>query len=90
MAETTVYLTLTPKWNRWTGPDGHPSLAGIAVENVTKTRPKQARGPVVKLTLRVPDTAFKPLSPTVVIDVPDSALDFEPTVTVELPDGSDV
>lgn len=85
--ETTVYLTLTPKWQRWKDRDGNPVLAGMTVENMTKTRPKQAKGPVVKLTLRVPVAAFKPLAPTVVIDVPESALDYEPTVTVEMPEG---
>lgn len=84
--ETTVYLTLTPKWSRYRDREGNPHLRGMTVANMTKTRPKQAKGPVVKLTLRVPEAAFKPLAPTVVIDVPESALDYEPTVTVELPE----
>lgn len=84
MAETTVYLQLEPQWGRWTNRDGDRVLAGMKVAGMTQRRPDRAKGPVVRLTLRVPDAAFLPLRPTVVIDVPDEALDFEPVVTVEV------
>lgn len=41
----------------------------------------------VKLTLKLPAAAFLPLSPTVVVDVPAEALEFEPEVSVDLPAG---
>lgn len=82
MAETTVYLTVEPRWSSY-NPE---KLAGIGVTNCTKNKPSHPTGPVVKLTLRIPDGAFKPLAPTVTIDIPESALDYPPVVTVELPD----
>lgn len=89
MAETTVYLTVEPLWSRWKGPDGHPGLASIRVTKMTQKRPTKITGVGVTLTLRIPDAAFKPLAPTVVIDVPEEALDYQPDVTVELGDGAD-
>lgn len=90
MAEATVYLHVEPSWSRYSRDlNGDPKLAGIKVARVTQTRPKKISGVVVKLKLCIPDAAFKPLSPEVVIDVPESALAYEPIVTVEMPDGED-
>lgn len=84
MASTTVYLKLRPRWgdHDWNS----DKLRGFDVEGVTKNRPSRSSGPVVKLTLKVPDQAFMPLRPEVVIDVPEQALDYTPIVSVELPD----
>lgn len=88
MAETTVYLTVEPVWNRYfKDHDGHPKLQSIRVTKMTQNRPSKIAGVGVTLKLRIPDAAFKPLAPTVVIDVPEGALDYEPEVTVELPAG---
>lgn len=87
MASTTCYLHLEPVWSPYyKDDDGDPALASIRVARMTKSRPSKPRMPVVKLTLKIPDGAFKPLKPTVVIDIPEAALDFEPAITVELPD----
>jgi hypothetical protein len=82
MASTTVFLTLQPQWNKYL-PD---RVAGMRVSKITQKRPDQPTGPVIKLTLSLPDAAFKPLAPEVVIEVPPEAIDFTPTVTVELPE----
>jgi hypothetical protein len=88
MAETTVYLQLEPEWSSWQkDSNGNPNVAGMKVTKTTKNRPTRITGVLVKLRLRIPDSAFKPLSPTVTVDVPESALDYEPVVTVDLPDG---
>lgn len=87
MAETTVYLQIEPEWSHWTDSNGDRTVRGMKVTKMTKNRPDRISGVVVKLSLRIPDGAFKPLAPAVVVDVPESALDYEPVVTVELPDG---
>lgn len=82
MAHTSIYLTLEAKWSKW-NPD---TITSIAVVGTTKTRPRNPRGPVVKLTLNLPDQAFMPLRPEVTIDIPEEAIDFTPVVTVEMPE----
>lgn len=84
MATTTVYLTVEPTWGRYSY--NRDQLQNISVTRVTKKRPPRSAGPVVKLTLSIPDAAFHPLQPEVTIDVPPDALDFEPTVTVDFPE----
>lgn len=90
MAQAKVFLTLVPVWSRWAHEaDGSPKLERIEVGKATKNRPAEASGPVVKLIIDVPDAAFKPLRPVVMIEVPEQALDFEPTALVELPEPQD-
>ena len=87
MAETVVYLQVEPVWSPYPGFNGDARLSGIKVTKVTKNRPSRISGVAVKLRLRIPDGAFKPLSPEVTIEVPEAALDYEPVVTADLPDG---
>lgn len=90
MAEATVYLQVEPVWKTGyfaNGPDGLPQLESIKVTKMTQSRPKKISGVGVTLKLRIPDAAFKPLAPTVIIDIPEEVLSYEPEVTVELPDG---
>lgn len=88
MAETAIYLQVEPVWHQWRkDANGDPVLGSMRVTKTLKSRPDKVTGVLVKLRLRIPDGAFKPLSPTVTIDVPEPALDYEPVVTVELPDG---
>lgn len=79
MVSTTLFVELEAVWS----PYGEPRAIGMRVVNTTKKKPKNAAGPVVELTLRLPAAAFDPLRPVVTIEVPESALDFTPTVTVE-------
>lgn len=85
MATTTVFLTVEPQFHRY-NPD---RVAGCTVTNMTKNRPKRSTGVVVALELRIPDAAFLPLRPMVTVDVPQEALDYTPTVSVEFPEGDD-
>lgn len=87
MAETTFYIHLEPQWGRY--PYNRDTLTGIKASRITQSRPDKPRGPVVKLVLRLPDAAFKPLAPEVTIDIPEEAIDFTPEVTVELPEVAD-
>ena len=86
--QTTVYMKLKPRWrrNHYMNED---ELAGFDVDGVNKSRPRRAAGPVVKLTLSIPDQAFYPLRPEVTIDIPEEALDYTATVRVELPDADE-
>lgn len=89
MAETTIYLQCEPVWHKWAvdRETGEPKLEGLRVTKTLKSRPDSVTGVLVKLKLRIPDAAFRPLSPAVEVEIPESALAYEPTVTVEVPDG---
>lgn len=87
--ETTVYLQLEPLWSSYRGSDGQPTVRGVKVTKITQQRPKRINGVAVKLTVKLPAAAFLPLAPTVVVDVPEGALEFEPEVSVELPAGGE-
>lgn len=91
MAETTIYLQCEPVWHKWRTDKetGEPALDGLRVTKTLKSRPDKVTGVLVKLQLRIPDGAFRPLTPAVVVDIPESAVDHEPTVTVETPDDGD-
>lgn len=89
MAETTVYLEIEPQWSRWTNSNGDRNLTGIRVVRTLQKRPTRMSGVVVALNLRLPDAAFKPLQPKVVVDVPETALAYEPVITVEMPPTDD-
>lgn len=82
MAEATCYLTIEPQWAKYP----KDRLAALKVKSVTANRPARPFGVVVKLHIRIPDAVFKPLAPEVTIDVPEGALDFEPIITVEMPE----
>jgi hypothetical protein len=84
MAETSFYISVEPRWSAY-DPE---QLAGIVASKITQRRPQFVHGVVVKLKLKIPDAAFKPLQPEVVIDVPEEALDYTPDVTVEFPEVS--
>jgi hypothetical protein len=92
MAETTIYLQREPVWHKWVKDreTGEPRLEGLRVTKTLKSRPDSVTGVLVKLKLRIPDAAFRPLSPAVEVEIPEAALAYEPTVTVEMPpDGTD-
>lgn len=90
MATARCFLRLEPTWRySWPGTDDDPKLDGVKVTGATQKRPRTAQnGCVVELSITVPDAAFKPLRPRVTIDIPPEALDFEPTVNVELPEAT--
>ena len=85
MVEAKLFLQLEPEWSSYRESDGTYAVRGVRVTKMFQRRPKKIIGVAVELTVRLPAAAFKPLSPTVVIEVPEGALEFEPMVTVEMP-----
>ncbi len=75
--DATFYAQVEPDWSRYGTVDlgdgeRGPRLDGAKVVRITQTRPgKPVAGTVlVKLTLRVPERAFRPLRPTAVVLIP--------------------
>lgn len=87
MLQTTVWLTLEPRWRR-SGDD--MTASGFTVTKATKNRP-EGTAPVVRMNLRLPAAAFAPLAPTVTIEVPEEGISFpEPIVEIDLGDRADL
>lgn len=74
MKRAEAYLVLEPKWNRCFA--GEPRLDGFTIARITQKRPSTVRGDavVMKVAIRVPEAAFKPIAPSVTIEVPESML----------------
>lgn len=89
MVETTFYVQLVPTFRQGYSSSGEAALKvrSITVGSVTKKRPPKPKAPVVQLKLRLPAAAFLPLAPEVTIEVPENAIEYEPVVSVELPEG---
>lgn len=80
MIETTVWLTLEPRFSSY----GDRPVTGMRVAKMTTKRPTSGGRPAVRLTMRLPAAAFKPLAPDVTIEVPEECLVWpEPTITVD-------
>jgi hypothetical protein len=78
--DATFYVQVEPNWSRWTDSHGERSLRGIRAVLLTQNKPAKPRPRVVvtKLTVRVPDAAFLPLRPEVVIVVPEDLVVTSP------------
>jgi hypothetical protein len=87
MAKATFYVQVEPIWSRVIRADGEHYLTSIKAERITKSRPaRPLPGSVtVKLTLDIPNAAFYPLRPEVVVVVPDSLVQANP-IRVEVED----
>lgn len=83
-----VYLLVEPTWSEWSRDDsGRPVLTGGKVVKATQKKPSVPReGVAVKITLRVPASAFLPLQPEAVVVLRES--DAE-TIVVEASDPSE-
>ncbi len=86
--DATFYAQVEPEWGYAYG-GGEPPLRGAKVLRVTQKRPtRQASGTVlVKLTLRIPEGAFRPLRPEAVVVIPESMAVAQP-IEVEAGDPS--
>lgn len=74
--DATFYAQVEPSWSSWqTGPDGAKLLEAAKVVAITQKRPERPRRGVVicKLTLRLPASAFLPLTPEAIVVVPEGA-----------------
>lgn len=80
--DATMYVQLSPEWDRWGGRDasGNAILEKAKLANATIKKPEaQKPGTVLlKLTVRVPAGAFLPLSPQAVVVIPDGMTVTEP------------
>lgn len=84
--DATFYAQVEPDWSRYGYEliDGErvQRLDGAKVVRITQTRPgKQVSGTVlVKLTIRVPEAAFRPLRPAAIVVIPEDMAVVEPLV----------
>ena len=85
--ETTCYLQVVPTFSAYRkDANGEREVESISVKSVTQKRPnKPLRGCVItKVKFRFPRSAFKPLSPSIVVDIPmDLLAQGEVEATVE-------
>lgn len=90
--DATIYVQLSPEWDRWSGRDsaGNQILEKAKLATATIKKPERQRPGTVllKLTVRVPAGAFLPLAPEAVVVIPDGMTVTEPVV-VEAGDPGD-
>lgn len=83
MAKTTFYVQFEPEF---IGPNNN--VRAIRATTLTKGRPAVSRSRrtgsvVVKMTVEIPDQAFKPLEPEAVITIPASLTEVLTPVEIE-------
>lgn len=85
--DATFYAQVSPTYSPWHKVNGEPKLESAKVVAITQGKPnKQQSGTVlVKLTIRLPGSAFLPLRPEAVIVVPENKILGQP-ITVEAED----
>lgn len=74
--DATFYAQVEPDWSGYASTStGERALVGAKVKRITQARPERPAGGtvLVKLTLRLPDSAFRPLRPEAVVVVPESS-----------------
>lgn len=79
--DATFHVQIEPEWSRWLTTDGGEKIpTGAKMVNATQKRSGAGRpGTVtIKLTVRLPKTAFMPLRPEAVIIVPASMIEATP------------
>ena len=74
------FIQIEPEWSGYVQHDGMRSLRGIKAVALTQSRPNRQKGgtALVKLTVRIPDAAFLPLRPDVVIVIPEDMVTAAP------------
>lgn len=83
--KTTFYVTVRPRW----GGHDRRQLSGITASSITKTRPgRQAGTVVVKMTLDIPDSAFKSIEPEVIVSVPADMVRANEPIEIEVEDAN--
>jgi hypothetical protein len=88
MSETidaTLYVQVEPEFARW--PANDPPVIGARPTRMTQKRPDKPKpgSVLVKLTVRLPKSAFMPLRPEAIVVVPES-LALPTPVTVQAVD----
>jgi hypothetical protein len=88
--DATFYVQIEPEFSRWNvDKNGDSILQSIKAVALTQKRPDRPRPGVVvaKLTVRVPDGAFMPLRPEVIVTVPEGMVTTHP-IEVEAGDAA--
>lgn len=86
--DATFYAQVEPEWGHAYG-DHEPPLRRVKVVRMTQTKPGRPLGGtvMVKLTLRIPESAFRPLRPEAVVVIPEDSTVAQP-IEVEAVDPS--
>ena len=63
--DATFYAQVEPEWSTYITSNGERALRGAKVVTITQKKPTRPKGGtvLVKLTIRVPESAFMPLRP---------------------------
>jgi hypothetical protein len=80
------YVQIEPVWSHYTSSStGERALQGIKAVAITQKKPDRPRPGTVtaNLTVRVPETAFLPLRPQVVIVIPEDMIAANLPIEVE-------
>lgn len=83
--DATVYLQVEPIEATWIrSREDEPRIESARVKRMTTKRPEQPLGGtvLVKLTLRLPVAAFRPMRPEAIVVVPDSLTELSPVEVV--------
>lgn len=88
--ETTAYMVVTPTFSKYRKTvDGEYAVESVKATKITQTKPKGALAPgavVIKVKIRLPKSAFMPLAPSVVIDIPEDAIERLVDIVAEVDD----
>lgn len=78
--DATFYVQVEPQWNQWMSGDSPNRLQGAKAVTLTQAKPGRQRGGtvLVKLTVRLPKSAFLPLAPEAIVVVPEDRTLAEP------------
>lgn len=84
-----TYLQVEPEWSRWATRDSASEVRDAKIVRATQNRPERpVPGTVlVKVTVRLPKSAFLPLRPEAVVVIPESLTEAH-TIEVEAGDPS--
>lgn len=78
--DATFYVQIEPEWSSYANREGERALTGIKATAITQKRPTRPRHGAVltKLTVRIPDAAFLPLRPEVIVVIPEDMVVTSP------------
>ena len=86
--DATFYVQVQPEFSRYHPAGKPPSVTGLKPVTMTQKAPSRPKGGTVliKLILRIPDSAFHPLRPEAVIVIPEDMVQASPVIGVEVSD----
>lgn len=90
--DVTFYVQLEPRWSNYTNSRGEYWLSRVAATGITskRTTRKMPSGAIeVQITMRVPESAFYPLRPQVVVEIPETATELIEAVVADVGERAD-